>query len=256
MAWDTREIDYEHYRRFDQLLELHKLTQAWIGELNSVGKDRASHALDRGLSRELTDRLFMLDSLGRGGLSALVDDTSTTDVLIRLERTAWSLQAYTLAKLEERTQDPESSASLRSVLEQTSWKLGRDYANKRWPELRDATRRNISQLILTLNDTPFGNGPTHSTHLLPIRVTEQEACFEMLQCPHQQAFNEVSAVADALCNLHSHWLKGFAYGLNPAITVDATLRTNGEGRCRHRWHLSELRTSQTRPTLLDHSVSR
>jgi hypothetical protein len=243
MSWHKRQIHFEHYQRFEQLLELHQITAAWIHELKEVGKDRPSHALDRGLPREITDQLWMLESLGREGLESLLDDTSTTDVLSRLERTIWSVQGYTLAKFQERTQGVEAKAALKSILEQTCWRLGRNYAEKRWSELPSTTRGSMAQLSLTLNDTPFGNGPDHQCGLLTIRVTEREANFERLQCPHRQAHSEVSNVADSLCNLHFHWIKGFAYGLNPGIKSDSTPSGSDHpvapiARCRIHWTLS------------------
>jgi hypothetical protein len=245
MAWNDREASYPHHFRFEQLLELHHLTEAWIDALRQAGADRPSHALDRGLSREITDQLWMLGSLDPRGLESLLDDTSPEDVLGRLERTVWSVQSYTLAKLLERTHDEETRV-LRSVLEQTSWKSGRNCAEKRWGILRPATRRSMRRLVLTLNDTPFGGSPDCSGFLMT-RVTDHEARFDLLRCAHQSSHNEVRLVADELCAFHSHWLKGFAYGLNPAVQVE-TARENG--RCRNRWVLSDHAVARSSPEAL------
>jgi hypothetical protein len=144
------------------------------------------------------------------------------------------VQSYTLAKLLERAHDEESRV-LRSVLEQTSWKSGRRCAEKRWSSLRPDIRRSMRRLVLTLSDTPFGGSPEHSG-LLMARATDDEARFDLLRCAHQSSYNEVRLVADELCAFHAHWLKGFAYGLNPAVRVE-TSRENG--RCRNRWTLGD-----------------
>lgn len=233
MAWHLREAEHAHHRRFEQLLALHQITEAWVDALREAGADRPAHSLDRGLSREITDQLWMLGSLAPRGLDSLLDDTSPDDVLGRLERIAWSVQAYTLAKLLERAGDSESQA-LHSVLEQTSWKLGRAFAEQKWGTLRQATRSSMRRLVLTLNDTPLG-GYADGDGFLMTRVTDQEARFDLLQCAHQSSFSEVRLVADALCGFHAHWLSGFAYGLNPAILVDSS-RSNG--RCHRHWTLA------------------
>ncbi|MDR3608709.1 MAG: hypothetical protein P4M08_15200 [Oligoflexia bacterium] len=252
MSWNSRTIHYEHEHQFEKILQLHRLTEAWVDALKEVTEERPSHFLNRGLSRDMADALWRLESLSQERLEDLLDDTSTDDVLSRLDHTVWSVQAYTLAKLLERA---NSSAPLKSVLEQTSWKLGRNCAEKRWSELNPLSRKNVAELVLALNDTPFGNDG-----VLMIRITAREAHFEMLRCAHQQSSNEVRSVADALCGLHAHWLKGFAYGLNPAVgveTIHCTTSSNlesgsGPTRCHCRWTLAELTPSFK----LDQSVSR
>jgi hypothetical protein len=193
----------------------------------------------------------MLENPSERGINALLDDTSAEDVLSRLERTIWAAQAYTLGQLLERTGAQERSV-LDSILEQSSWKLGRAYAEKRWMQLTSENRQNLRRLLLAYADTPFGAAPFGASHegksYLVLRATEKEAQIELHHCPHQSVFSEVKRIANELCAIHHHWTRGFAYGLHHRLQVqhlmaqNSTHHSGGEKiqRCAQRWHFAHV----------------
>jgi hypothetical protein len=164
----------------------------------------------------------MLENPSERGLEALLDDTSVEDVLARLERTIWAAQAYTLSQLLERTPAEERSV-LDSILEQISWRLGRNFSERRWAKLSEDSRKNLRRLLLAFGDTPFGSVPFGSANeghsFLLLRATEHEAKIELHHCPHQSSYSEVLTIADELCAIHHHWIRGFAYGLHNRLQV-------------------------------------
>ncbi len=232
--WHERLATHSHYRRFEYLVELHRLTETWLRELQV---QRPTHSLDRGLSPEVAGNLWMLENPSERGLASLLDDTSAEDVLSRLERTIWATQAYTLGQLLERTPAKDRSA-LDSILEQSSWKLGRAFAEKRWTHLASETRENSRRLLLAFADTPFGA----ASSFLVLRATEQEAHIELHHCPHQSVFSEVKRIADELCTIHHHWVRGFAYGLHHKLQVKHQMTTSPNGetlqRCGQHWYFA------------------
>ncbi len=93
-GWNSRPITHKHRTWFKNLTEINEITSAWVSELKI---ERPSHSIARGLPREATQDLWMVDNLGADGtLESLLDDTATEDLLSRLERTVWSVQAWTL----------------------------------------------------------------------------------------------------------------------------------------------------------------
>jgi hypothetical protein len=151
-------------------------------------------------------------------------------VLSRLERTIWAAQAYTLSQLLERTSESERSV-LDSILEQISWKLGRNFAERKWLQLSDETRQKLPRLLLAFADTPFGSAPFSAANsgqsFLVLRATEREAQIELHHCPHQSPFNEVLRIANELCAVHHHWTRGFAYGLHHRLQVTLQMARSG-----------------------------
>jgi hypothetical protein len=235
--WHERLATHSHHRRFEYLVELHRLTETWLRELQV---ERPAHSLGRGLGPEVAGNLWMLENPSERGLDALLDDTSAEDVLSRLERTIWAAQAYTLGQLLERTEASERSV-LDSILEQTSWKLGRAYAEKRWSLLAPENRQNIGRILLAFGDTPFGTAPFGSSNegrsFLVLRSTEPEAHIELHHCPHQSVYSEVNRIADELCTIHHHWVRGFAYGLHHRLQVSQYKNTH---RCGQRWYFAHV----------------
>lgn len=238
--WHERLATHSHHRRFEYLVELHRLTETWLRELQV---ERPAHSLNRGLGPEVAGNLWMLENPSERGLNAILDDTSAEDVLSRLERTIWAAQAYTLGQLLDRTGSQDRSV-LDSILEQTSWKLGRAYAEKRWPHLSPDHRQNLRRLLLAYADTPFGAVPFGAAQegksFLVLRATEQEAQIELHHCPHQSVFSEVKRIADELCTIHHHWTRGFAYGLHNRLQVHLEMSKEHTQRCGQRWTFAHV----------------
>src|SRR5689334_6044414 len=120
--WHLRLPNTEHYQWYKNLVELHELTESWLKEVQS---DRPSYLLTRGLGPEITENLWMLESISKIEMRQLTDDTQIEDTLGRLERTIWAVQAWTLNALVGRVNLLSTKDALNSLLEQISWKMGK-----------------------------------------------------------------------------------------------------------------------------------
>jgi hypothetical protein len=258
-AWHERRATTLHHRWYRNLLELHGLTQSWVRELSGEGDaDGRRHLLQRGLtlSDEVSGTLWMLERLtgatevatpggappevrvgedDAAGLEALLDDTSPDDLLGRLERAIWTVQAWTLSALLERAAKTDHSA-LRNQLEHLSWKAGRDCARRRWSTLPEPARGDARGVLAALADAPpFGRPDVPA--LLPERAVADEVRFELRVCPHLLSFGELGSAGaplDELCALQAQWIRGFVYELQPALRVDHRIGVDGR-RCAQHW---------------------
>jgi hypothetical protein len=259
-AWHERRATTQHHRWYRNLVELHGLTQAWIRELGGEPEGaggRPRHLLQRGIapSDEVNETLWMLERLTRApdvappvsgsepgddsvtDLEALLDDTSPDDLLGRLERAVWAVQAWTLSSLIQSTPEPDRPA-LRNQLEQLSWKAGRDCARRRWSTMPANVRSDARGVLAALADAPpFGRPET--TALLIERAIAAEARFELQVCPHRRTYGELALagpLVDDLCRLHAHWIRGFVYELHPALRAEHRIGEGGR-RCAQSWRL-------------------
>lgn len=230
--WHLRHPLHSHYRRYERLKDLHQMTEAWIVEVQT---HRPAHALPRGLSNEIAKDLWMLNTPSDNTLDSLIDDSTPDEVLLRLERTIIAVQAYTLNELIDRSKQPEDRAILDSVLEQRSWKLGKDSAEKKWASITKESSEDVGKMMLAFQESSWF-GPTA---FLNQRMTRAESSHELLGCPHRSSFNEVQGVVNELCDAYSHWARGFAYGLNPQIKVDTQrdISNPKKVRCTQYWTL-------------------
>src|ERR1700744_252004 len=94
--WHLRLPTTQQYQWFKNLVDLHELTREWLKEIQT---DRPAHLLTRGLSPEVSENLWMLDSLSQTEMERLLDDTSPDDTLSRLEHTVWAVQSWTLTHI-------------------------------------------------------------------------------------------------------------------------------------------------------------
>lgn len=248
--WHQRLPATEHYQWFKNLVELHELTNSWLKE---VQIEYSQHSMNRGFSKRVTENLWMLDSLAERKVEDFLDDTSPEDVLGRLEHAVWAAQAWTLTHFYLQTAE-DSRKALDSVLEQLCWKAGRRCAESRWQTLLPTTsttnsagttrtqleaehdkegRMDLRDVVLAFRDSPC-SGTSHREPFLIRRAVREKVELELLSCPHRMPYHEVAAVADRLCELHWHFLKGYAYALNPGTGAEAILK---KPRCIHRWYL-------------------
>lgn len=230
--WHQRLPAAEHYQWFKNLVELHELTNSWLTE---VKLEYSEHSMNRGFSKRVTENLWMLDSLEERRLEDFLDDTSPEDVLGRLEHAVWAAQAWTLTHFQLQTADEDRKA-LDSLLEQLCWKAGRACAQKRWKTLIPKEAEpgvDLRDLILAFQDSPCSGTP-HREPFLIRRSVKEQVDLELLNCPHRMPFHEVSTLADRLCELHWHFLKGYAYALNSRTGTESKIE---KPRCLHRWYL-------------------
>jgi hypothetical protein len=229
--WHERVAGTKHYQWFARLVSLHELTQAWLGELRL---ERPKHGLTRGVDTRVSQSLWMLDTLASPDpalLDRLLDDTIPEDILGRLEHTVWSVQAWTLQNCVEKATG-EAKRALESILEQTSWKLGRKFCESTWPALPASAQGDLRALLLALSPyTGMGGDP-----FLLRRAVDGEVEVELKSCPHESRYSEVIPMADLLCRLHAQWMRGFVYALNNRVALEHSVRHGDRGRrCTQRW---------------------
>lgn len=236
--WNIRRATAEHDQWYRNILDLHALTLGWLKELES---EQPSHFLKRGAATpELAEALSMLERITESapkagaGFDTLLDDSEPTDLLTRLEHTVHAVQALTLSHLLERAQADDRTALL-NQLEQNSWKAGRLCGETRWSTLSREARGDLRAALSALRDSPMSGLPHHD-NLLVKRVIAEELQLELLGCPHQSRHNEVRSTADALCSLHTHWIRGFAYAINTRLSIEHWPATS-QRRCQLIWSL-------------------
>jgi len=231
--WHERTAGAKHHQWFSRLISLHELTQGWLRELQV---ERPQHLITRGLQPQISQNLWMLDFLSRPGggtpgMDSLLDDTSPEDILGRLEHTVWSVQAWTLMSCIERA-PADTRQALESILEQSSWKLGRKHGELAWPSMPPHARQDLRALLLALS--PFQVSGSGGDDFLLKRSVQSEVQIELKACPHRSRYLETAPIADVLCRLHAQWMRGFVYALNSRVTVEHVVR-KAPSRCLQRW---------------------
>jgi hypothetical protein len=226
--WHLRRATTRHYQWFRNLLDFHGLTNAWLKDLEI---DRPPHLLSRGINKQVAENLWMVDLLPERDLETLLDDTYPDDTLGRLEQAIWAVQAFTLSSLLDRASDATRKGAMMSILEQSSWKHGRECAKSRWPALVGRLDEDLRKIFQSLQDSPMSHYPHGSAFLLR-RAIKAELQVELRACPHRSSFAEVRPVASELCRLHFHWMRGFAYALNSRVSI---AQASSDQRCIHVW---------------------
>jgi hypothetical protein len=167
----------------------------------------------------------MLKLLPESVLEDFLDDTHPEDVLRRLEHSIWAVQAIALTQNQEKLPNP--------ILEEIATHLGQANVSKRWKKLINLPSKDLRDILLAINDSPFAGYP-HGNGFLIRRALAHDIQIELRACPHQSHYHEIKPVADQLCRLHSSWIKGFIKGLSPKLTVEHVIQSP---RCTHRWYL-------------------
>lgn len=236
--WHIRRATHRHYRWYENILDLHALTRSWLSELNA---ERPAHLLAPAVAPEIRDSLRKLERVAQSAapagesLESLLDDTSPDDLLMRLEHAVHLVQAITLRSMLDRVESA-SARSLTGQLEQASWRTGRDCAARRWPTLARAPVEDLHGVVAATRGNPF-HGSGDSDPLLVQRLVSHELRAELRACPHQSPIPATRAVADELCALHAHWLRGFSYALNSRVVIEHFPAPEPGARCRQRWFL-------------------
>ncbi len=237
--WHIRKPNYEHYRWFTDLMDLHAMTTSWFRDLN-IDQNSQNHQMKRVLAPEMKDNLQILSSLTKSSVPSdfegYLDDAYPEEFLDRLEQTIWIVQAWSLRSILEKTPKSEIDA-LRNILEKSSWKSGRQCLQERWQELAKKGETDIRILVAVFRDSPFSGYPKHNPFLIRRAVTNELSVF-LLNCPHQKPYLEVQSVADELCQLHHHWMHGFTYGVNTQIACEyhAKKKDDKNSLCSQRWY--------------------
>ena len=228
--WHARRLSVKHYESFQGLVAFHELTQAWLADLKI---DQKSNLISRGVSSQFSADVWMLASLAKAKLEDLLDDSTPDELLSRIEHTVWGNQVWTLMNLQAQTSGVEKSA-LQSRLEQTSFKVGREYGAKRWPKFEGSG--DLRRILLAMIEIPLFSG-VGSEALLICRSVPHAVKVELRVCPHQRPFSALKDVQDLLCQLHNHWMRGYAYSLNSKIVWEYQPQ---RPRCTQNWRLPEI----------------
>lgn len=228
-TWFSRRPTATHEQWFRNLVDLNELTNAWIKQLQQT--ERATHSMSRGVGADITDQMWMLGWLGNQGLESLLDDTLPDDTLGRLDRTVWAVQGLALGSLHSKS--GANKQALDTQLEQIAWKQGRLGAEMRWPRLAKSGKAGLREAFHAFAHSPLSGYP-HRDGFLIKRALSDEILVELRACPHRSHYPEVAPVADRLCRLHAHWMRGFAYALNSKTSLEHVIQ---EPRCVQRWHL-------------------
>jgi hypothetical protein len=236
--WHLRVPTTEHYQWFRNLVDLHRLTEAWRLETNTENLTKTSGT---NLGRKVQENLWMLDGLLESNIEKYLDDTLPEDLLGRLEHVILAVQAETIAKIINKsnpnqlypTDVKNLSEPFAKAVEQSAWKLGRACVEARWSPLTAYNNQDLKSVLLALQDTPFSGYP-NSNGFIVRRAITSEIEVELKSCPHLSYYTEVHSVADCLCGLYTHWMRGFASALNNKVKVELIQETR---RCLQRWYL-------------------
>lgn len=230
--WHLKLPAAEHFQWFKNLVDFHEITSSWLQELHT---EQPSYSLTRGLIPEITENLWMLGTLSKTQLEDLLDESSPEDLLLRLEKTVWIVQGWTIEKLYSHSESSKDHLILDRILEQICWNLGRKCAQTRWHHLLTLqTSFTFRDIFLALYDSPLAGFPRKEGFLVK-RATEKEIVIELRSCPHQQEIPEIHSSADKMCQFHLAWMKGFIYTFNTRINLEMK---QTKPRCTQHWSFS------------------
>jgi hypothetical protein len=232
--WNQRTALLKHHRWFRNLMDFHSITRAWIEECQPKGGATPQH------SPHYSEDLKLLETLPDARLELLLDDTSPEDLLTRLEHSVWSVQGWTYSTLSDRQggkgATPAAASTLWSTLEQATWKQGQAVAEKRWQRIGESSRSDLRAIFLTMIDSPIALSLGEDAFLLK-RGLPTHIEFEFRACPHDARFPETTSSTDELCALHSAWIRGYLYGLNPKAQLEYLGRNADRPRCSQIWKI-------------------
>ncbi len=240
--WHLRQASFEHHRWFQDLIDLHALTHQWLSDFE-VNEAQHEHLLQRVLAPEIREHLPLLNQISNTTLSSefesVLHETYPEEFLKRFEETVWTVQAWSLQSLLEKTPSGEKPALMNSI-EKSAWKAGRICLQKRWPHLVDSGQDDIRILASLFQNSPLSGYPDRKVHLVQ-RATAQSMEWILLDCPHRRMPSDTGSIADELCRVHHHWMHGFAYGMNPRIASDYLPRkiklASESPLCGQKWYL-------------------
>lgn len=234
-SWHLRAAHFEHQHRFENLVDLHHLTLRWANLFQVE-----IHSQHPGLKalKGIHHDLWMLDLFPQPSLESFLIEHSSEAILPRLEKVIWITQSWLMKHLFKVLASNENA--LRSALEQESWRLGKEYATRRWGAFITSRKKiSLPEVALAFYNSPFSHYP-HSDPFLVERSTHSQIFLTRSHCPHHSPFRGVLEVADELCSLHAHGMRGFAFALHPSLQIELP---DPQRTCIQRWHLHEASES-------------
>lgn len=240
--WHLRRSSNDHELWYQNLVDLHDMTLGWLKDLSAQSgqsKMERAPADQLKITEDLPwviNALTETGALAERGLENILDDTLPEDLLGRLQQNILQGQVWALHAVFEKTPENQK-AEVTALLEQSSWRAGRDSALKRWPKfglLDDSRKNDLRAIYQAFHFGPLSGFPLTKNILLR-RSILQETQLEWLQCPHQSTEPEVLSVAQELCRLQTAWCRGFTYSLNTRVQIEYTPRDSKHARCSQRW---------------------
>ena len=228
--WHLRQPRPEHEHWFKNLVDLHETTLHWIQDLKETAP---SYSLTRGFDDTVIKHLWILESLGSSQLGQFLDGHQPEELLMELEKAVWTFHSWTVSRILAKNINPNIT-SLKNLLEQSSWKSGRQMGEARWAKTKNLGRFDLASIYFALQDSPLAHYPRSRTHLIR-RATVNQVELELKSCPHQIGFPEIKENSDLLCQLHAQWCRGFVYSLNPRVTIEHETHPL---RCTQKWILN------------------
>jgi hypothetical protein len=232
--WLARQPHWEHQVRFGVVRRLAALAPAWLAALELP----ASLLNRKGVSPELEssqDALKRLDSVPGPLPAELLGARTPDEFLDLLGRAARVRNGLVLDQILKK--DSSSWDRLKGV----SFELGRQSGYAASAELGVAggpgqvapQDPSVRTAFLALGQRSFSGlfSPGDSGMLLE-RLTDREASWVDLDCPHRDPIPEVGAVADRLCDLLCEWRSGFCAGWDARLKLARLPDEARNGRCR------------------------
>lgn len=161
-------------------------------------------------------------------LEGLLNESLPDELLSQLERNSRVTQALAL-KLHYKNHPN---------LELVAWKAGFTCAQERWKNISQDARNDFRYILAALRDCPFSGYPDQDGFLV-LRALINKIELELRLCPHESNVPEVRAVANELCTLQSHWMRGFVQQLNPRVNFTYRPRSATQSRCSQQWALQD-----------------
>lgn len=199
------------------------MTDQWFTDA-AVTETDTEHLLARVAAPEVK-RVW--DSLGTikntlTQLEPLLQDELPAELVHRIERTVLGFQGAGLGLLLEKTPKSETPALI-NLLEQSSWRAGKSFAQQEWKHTRPLS---LTDALSCLRDSPLGAFEGMSRYLV-VRATRTDLQLQVRSCAHHSTVPEVKKFAGTLCTLHARWVSGFVHALLPEVHVDHLCGNDG-----------------------------
>ncbi len=232
--WFRREPHWEHRARQRVISSFAALAPAWLESLSLP----ASLLSRKGVSPELEaaqDGLKHLDSAASSFPSHLLGSRTPDEYLELLSRAARIRSALVLDQILKK--DPSAADRLKTV----SFEAGRRAASAAASELQaegsaallPGQAPSVRGAFLALVQRSFaGLCSPGDQGMLVERLTDGEASWVDLDCPHRDQIPEVGVVADCLCDQISEWRSGFCAGWDDRLRMARLPDEARIGRCR------------------------
>ena len=213
--WNERKTRLEDELRYQNLIDIHGLTQAWLTELSpSADSHKLNlHKIERTLRPELTQSLWLLEKLKLDqlspDLSTLVDSTTAEELLNELEETIWIVQTTTLENALETSKD---KVGLMNLLEKVTWHYSKKIAEKRWPHFQS---QDPLECFQAFRDSPLATAQGfllegHHGH---------ECSFYWVSSPLSRESVSRSPTILELCRIYHEFMRGYFYSLCRSVRL-------------------------------------